>query len=341
MRRILIVLLVVFGLMTVQGWLLAAEPAGGTPQSAGKGSAAAGKDRFIGTWKLVSAERRNAKGEVLPAGSSTDGIGFIIYDPAGYMAVTIMPGGRQRYAGINPTPEEAQRALAGYTAYFGTFSVNQVDGFVTHHLQGGLNPNEASGQKRFFFEFSPNRLTLKPPRSSTGEQSHLTWERVPDLPNPTPLHRRFIGFWKHVPDDPRTTRGVQQSSDQAQGVPPGFIIYTASGHMMVHIMRPDRKKWAAAQPTPEEALATVTTYTNYFGPLLFHEKEGYVNHRRAGHLNPNAIETDGRRFYEFSDNNHLILTVPPNVGTGTPGTEGRPEVQITWQRLSGGGGSAQ
>ena len=36
--------------------------------------------------------------------------GYIIYDPAGYMAVTIMPLGRKKYVGAQPTDEEAQAA---------------------------------------------------------------------------------------------------------------------------------------------------------------------------------------------------------------------------------------
>jgi hypothetical protein len=339
MRKLLIVLVAGIGLVTVSGLSRVAARAGGAPQSASERPAVAGTDRFIGTWKLVSTEHRSAKGGVLAAGSSTDRTGFIIYDPAGYMAVAIMPSGRQRYAGIDPTPEEAQRALANYASYFGRFTVSQAGGFVTHHLQGSLNPSLAPDQKRFF-EFSGNRLTLKPPPSSTGDQSSLTWERVPDLPNLTPLHRRFIGFWKHVPNDPQNAPGAVPSSSRPQGFSTGFIIYTAAGHVMVHLMQPDRQKYAGAQPTPEEARATVTTYTNYFGPYTLHEKEGYVVHHRVGHINPGAIQTDGQRFYQFSGN-RLILKVPPNIGTGTPGSEGRPGTVITWERLSGDGGATR
>jgi hypothetical protein len=109
---------------------------------------------------------------------------------------------------------------------------------------------------------------------------------------------------------------------------------------MVHLMQPDRQKYAGAQPTPEEARATVTTYTNYFGSYTLHEKEGYVVHHRMGHINPGAIQTDGQRFYQFSGN-RLVLKVPPNIGTGTPGSEGRPGTVITWERLSGGGGATR
>src|SRR5688572_21794669 len=109
------------------------------------------KDRFVGTWKLVSIETRNAKGEAVPAAAANQNrTGYIIYDDAGYMAVTIMPLGRKKNAGAQMTDEEAQAALAGYTGYFGTFTINDKEQYVTHHLEGSVNPGMERDQKRFF-----------------------------------------------------------------------------------------------------------------------------------------------------------------------------------------------
>ena len=72
------------------------------------------KDRFVGTWKLVNIETRNAKGEVVPPANpaaSQNRTGYIIFDDAGYMAVTIMPLGRKKPAGAQMTDEE-RRAYA-------------------------------------------------------------------------------------------------------------------------------------------------------------------------------------------------------------------------------------
>src|SRR5262245_66481452 len=73
------------------------------------------KDRFVGTWKLVSIETRNAKGEVVPpaAGANQNRTGYIIYDDAGYMAVTIMPLGRKKAAGAQMTRSEERRVGKG------------------------------------------------------------------------------------------------------------------------------------------------------------------------------------------------------------------------------------
>jgi hypothetical protein len=64
-----------------------------------------------------------------------------MYDPYGNMAVQIMPDReRPKFAVNKATPEEAQAALLGYTAYFGTYSVDPVASTVTHHRQGNINP---------------------------------------------------------------------------------------------------------------------------------------------------------------------------------------------------------
>ena len=75
-----------------------AQTAGASGQPLAKAPAAKSlKSRFVGAWKLVSIETRNAKGEVVPpAAGAGNRTGYIIYDPAGYVAVSIMPASRKR-----------------------------------------------------------------------------------------------------------------------------------------------------------------------------------------------------------------------------------------------------
>jgi hypothetical protein len=323
MRRIVIAIVGALGLVA-SGWIHAAGPSNASQQPGKNGDV---KSRFAGTWRLVGTDRLGPKDEVLPpqtpAGAGQ--IGFIIYDPAGFMGVTIMQNGRQKYADPQqPTPEEARTALTSYTSYFGAFTVNESEGVVTHRLQGSISPMMAADQRRHF-EFSGNRLMLRPPRNpTTGIQARLTWERVPDLATLTPTHRRFIGFWKLISNERRRLNGEVISSNPGQT---GFIIYTASGHMAVHLAQPGRKPYAAAAPTPAEALEAMRTYTSYFGPYTIHEKERYVVHHRIGITNPSQIGTDAQRFYEFSGR-RLILRPPQGTADGLP-------VQgvITWERL--------
>ena len=100
------------------------------------------KSQFAGAWTLVKIERFDAAGELL-APPIEDRVGYIIYDPAGYMGVTIMQPDRRPYAGNQRTPEEVLAAYSTYSSYFGTFTVNEAEGFLTHHLEGSLNTRGA------------------------------------------------------------------------------------------------------------------------------------------------------------------------------------------------------
>jgi hypothetical protein len=133
--------------------------------SPARGAEGDAKSRIAGTWKLLTIERLGPDGVVLapaapPAFGSPNPVGFIVYDAAGYMGVTIMQSGRQKFRGAEPTPEEAKAALLSFTSYFGTFSVNEAEGTVTHHVQGSLNPNNTGTDLKRAFELAGNRVVL-------------------------------------------------------------------------------------------------------------------------------------------------------------------------------------
>ena len=306
-------LIVLFGLVT----LVALSACGGG------GSAS----QFSGAWTLIKIEQLDADGELL-APPIEDRVGYIIYDPAGYMGVTIMQPDRRPYAGNQPTSEEALASYSTYLSYFGTFTVNEAEGFLTHHLEGSLNTRGAGSDYKRFYTFSGNRLTLQPPAGENGNRTELTWEKLPDLPESelTETHRRLFGFYRIESVSRRIVDGESVLVDQFETA---FIIYAPSGHMAVHLMRPGREPYAGAGPTADEALAAVRTYGSYFGPFSVHEDEGYLVHHRIGNANPGVTEADAQRFYELTDT-HLTLR-PPAVTDG----EGR-QVQnaLRWARIS-------
>ena len=288
------------------------------------------KTPFVGNWELVKVERVGADGELLPmpeppAFGSEGAVGYIMYDPAGYMGVVIMQPDRQPYAGDGPTPDEAVAALRSYTSYFGTYTVNEAEGYLTHHLQGNVRPAAASNDNKRFYEFSGNQLVLMPPVGDSGVQARIVWERVPDLPDAelTPTHRRLFGFYRFAKVERETMDGEPVPVAQFDNA---FIIYTTSGHMSVHIMRPDRPAYTGA-PTPEQALSALTTYGSYFGAFSVNEEEGYLVHHRIGNLNPGQSGTDAQRFFELTDTT-LTLMPPARM------IDGR-ELKSTlmWERL--------
>ena len=286
------------------------------------------RDQFIGTWKLVRVERYDADDELLPTESGTAGrLGYLMYDGQ-HMGVVIQQDGRQPYAGDQRTPDEALAAITSYTSYFGPYTVNEADGYVTHHVEGSLNPRSTGGDNQRFYELAGDRLLLKPPRGETGIQSHILWEKMPDRGGLTATERQFLGFWAYDHSERRTLDGAPLDANQFGE---GYICYMPAGVMAVHLTRPGRTTYADARPTPDEAEAAMRTYASYFGPFTVHADDvdrAYVLHHRTGNLSPNGIGIDAQRFYEFRDD-QLILIPPAATVDGQAA-----QSYIHWNRLS-------
>jgi hypothetical protein len=103
---------------------------------------------------------------------------------------------------------------------------------------------------------------------------------------------RFVGTWRLVSD---TTTGI--------------MIYDSLGNMAAQVMpnRP-RRKYAAAEPTPEEAKDAITGYLAYFGTYMVDEQARIVTHHRKGSINPGQVGDDVVRAYVFESNDRLVLT---------------------------------
>jgi hypothetical protein len=99
--------------------------------------------------------------------------GMIYYGPHGEMAVQIAPDVNRTRAGAAMTPEEAQIAVKDYIAYFGTYTVDEHAGTVTHHRQDSLQPGDFGDLVRRY-EFIGDRLVLRAPNSTM----EVTWERI-------------------------------------------------------------------------------------------------------------------------------------------------------------------
>ncbi len=141
------------------------------------------KDHFVGTWRLVSQEYRDEHDQVVyPAGRAASGV--IMYDAAGNMAVQIMQPDRPPFASgdiLEGTDDEIRAAYRGYNAYFGTYTVDEAQRRVIHHLSGALFPNRVGQDQLRWFEFEGSRLTLKTPpilRAGAYLRGTLVWERL-------------------------------------------------------------------------------------------------------------------------------------------------------------------
>ncbi|UCG88296.1 MAG: lipocalin-like domain-containing protein [Gemmatimonadota bacterium] len=136
--------------------------------------------RFVGTWELVSIQSRGSDGEWGPYQGrfGPNAVGMAIFSASGYMSGQIMDPDRPTFSPDDLsqlTVEELRAILEGYTAYYGTYEVNEREGFVIHKRLGHLNPNRVVIEAKRFFEFAGDELTLT---VAPTRDLRFTWRRV-------------------------------------------------------------------------------------------------------------------------------------------------------------------
>lgn len=148
------------------------------------------REQLAGSWSLASRVSTLANGEVLPdRGLATTPKGLLIYDRTGHVAAQLSRQGRtvemigeecNEAAKIRGTNDTAQTVL-GYDAYFGTFTVNEKEGFVVHHLESALFPGDVGKDIKRNFTISGDTLTIKF-NTTTADGKPVTrtlvWERL-------------------------------------------------------------------------------------------------------------------------------------------------------------------
>ncbi|HYL73328.1 MAG TPA: lipocalin-like domain-containing protein [Bryobacteraceae bacterium] len=139
------------------------------------------RDRFIGVWKLVSCQLKSANGDLsYPYGQEP--VGRIAYDKAGRMSATLMrrgrPGSYTRDSLNKTSREDLAEVLRGFTAYFGTFDVDESTHTVIHHVEASIYPSNVGTDLKRTYEFAGNQLILT--AVMTQGIMRLVWERLPD-----------------------------------------------------------------------------------------------------------------------------------------------------------------
>ena len=136
---------------------------------------------IVGTWRLISWENRGLDGEVVyPLGE--DAVGYIMYNPDGYMFVAIMRSDRAKFAAedlLSGSMEEKAYAAGTYVSYCGRYEFRGDT--VIHHVELSLFPNWVGVEQERLVEVRGDRLTVSTrPMLFGGAQrtAHLIWERV-------------------------------------------------------------------------------------------------------------------------------------------------------------------
>ena len=138
--------------------------------------------QFVGVWKLISFEQRTTAGEVTyPMGRNP--VGRLSYDASGHMSAQLMLPDRPTFQAPSKVRGSAAQKIAafdGYTAYYGTYTVDEARRTVIHHVEASRIPNWVGSEQRRLFEFSEGKLILRVVNGSggPGTESRLVWERA-------------------------------------------------------------------------------------------------------------------------------------------------------------------
>jgi hypothetical protein len=139
---------------------------------------------IVGSWRLVSCERRAPSGETAhPFGNPPQG--QLIYTIEGRVSVHLADPTRPRFASgefLEGSEDEVRTAFERSFSYFGTYTLegSGAKGTVIHHVEGSAFPNYAGIDRIWTVTIDGRHLTLETARPPEGASTfRVVWERVP------------------------------------------------------------------------------------------------------------------------------------------------------------------
>lgn len=139
------------------------------------------KDKFIGTWKLLSLESKTEDGNVnYPLGKDVSG--YLTYTEQNFMSVSMMQPNRPIFKSLDikgGVIEEKVAAIDGCVSYCGRFTIQGKK--IIHHIELSLFPNWVGIDQERFYEFQSDRLILSTsPFLIEGQKqtAHLIWQKI-------------------------------------------------------------------------------------------------------------------------------------------------------------------
>jgi hypothetical protein len=136
-----------------------------------------------GTWLLQSRIDTTASGERRADPSlGEDPIAILIYDRSGHFAAQFMKRDRSNLGPDGPTiAQNNSRAQGGYDAYFGKYTVDDIEGTVTQRLLGALSQENVGSILTRAMRVQGDRLTIELQTNQIGGTPvtrTLVWKRV-------------------------------------------------------------------------------------------------------------------------------------------------------------------
>lgn len=145
------------------------------------------RDQLPGAWRLVSIETIKPNGEVIYPFYGKHPQGLLMYDRSGWMSVQILsdprptvPTADSREEFLSAPADQKTKAIDGYYAYLGTWTVDAAKGTVTHHIEQSLYPAERGENGTRHLLLEGDRLTLTAKTHEMGEEHErkLVWQRI-------------------------------------------------------------------------------------------------------------------------------------------------------------------
>jgi hypothetical protein len=137
-------------------------------------------------------ETIKANGEVIYPFYGKHPEGLLVYDKSGWMSVQIVsdprptvPTADSREEFLAAPADQKTKAIDGYYAYFGTWTVDAAKSTVTHHIEQSLYPAERGENGIRHLVLEGDRLTLTAKAHEMGEEHErkLVWQRIPAGPH--------------------------------------------------------------------------------------------------------------------------------------------------------------
>jgi Lipocalin-like domain len=138
------------------------------------------KERFVGSWVLVSLISGEGRDQYLPYGPNPKG--NMMVDANGRFSITVMRSDLPKFASGNRmtgTSDENNAIVQGCIAYFGTYSIDEVTHVLTVHVEGSTFPNFDGGKQTRILSFNGHdEVTYFNPTPSMGGTAKATYRRA-------------------------------------------------------------------------------------------------------------------------------------------------------------------
>ncbi len=141
-------------------------------------------DKFVGAWRLLSAEFRTDDGALAESPYGPEPQGMLMYDAHGSMAAQLAHKNRNPFVvpdRLAGTTEEIKAAFETYQAYYGRYKVDEREHVVIHTVTQALLPNWVGSEQRRGYKFQDGKLILRTPPITIGGKrltGMLVWEKI-------------------------------------------------------------------------------------------------------------------------------------------------------------------